>query len=35
LANPPVDMKKLPFDPNAFIKYYEKYPYDPSGGADN
>ncbi len=35
LAKPPVDMKKLPFDPNGFIKYYDKYPYDPSGGANH
>ena len=35
LITPPADMKKLPFDPNGFIQYYEKYPYDPSGGADN
>ena len=34
LANPPADMKELPFDPNGFIKYYEKYPYDPSGGVN-
>ena len=34
LINPPTDMKKLPFDVNGFIKYYEKYPYDPSGGVN-
>ena len=34
LANPPVEMKNLPFDANGFVKYYEKYPHDPSGGVD-
>ena len=34
LANPPVEMNNLPFDINGFVKYYEKYPYDPSGGVE-
>ena len=35
IADPPVEMEDLPFDPNGFIKYYDKYPYDPSGAANN
>jgi len=34
LINPPADVKGLPFDPNEFIEYYEKFPYDGSGSAD-
>jgi arylsulfatase A-like enzyme len=35
LINPPADILKfLPFDPSEFIEYYEKFPYDPSGGSD-
>ena len=33
LINPPADVKDLPFDPNQFIEYYEKFPYDGSGSA--
>lgn len=35
LMNPPIDTKNIPFDLNEFVKYYENYPHDPSGGADN
>jgi len=35
LITPPAGLiDKLPFDPNEFIKYYEKFPYDGSGGSD-
>lgn len=34
LLNPPIDTKNVPFDVNGFVKYYEKYPHDPSGGVD-
>ena len=35
LQNPPIDTENVPFELNDFIKYYEKYPHDPSGGVDN
>ena len=34
LINAPFDTKNVPFDVNGFVKYYEKYPHDPSGGVD-
>lgn len=34
LINPPAELiENLPFDPNEFIQYYEKFPYDGSGDA--
>ena len=35
LTNPPSELiKNLPFPPNEFIEYYEKFPYDATGGGD-
>jgi len=34
IYTPPAGSENLPFDIDEFIKYYEKYPYDPTGGRD-
>jgi arylsulfatase len=34
LMNPPAELEELPFDPNEFIEYYEKFEYDATGAAD-
>ena len=34
LMNPPAELEELPFDPNEFIQYYEKFEYDATGGSD-
>jgi arylsulfatase len=35
LITPPAELiENLPFDPNEFIQYYEKFPYDATGGSD-
>jgi arylsulfatase len=32
--NPPVDFKKLPFDPLEFIEHLDELPFDPTGEPD-